>query len=97
MSDIDHLLAGDDGKPVPESKVPDMDEPIVSNAEKRGLSREQAIEEGKRAAKLECEQLARRLPDIYTKERCAERIERAGAYAAWEYDGRMAGTIGRRR
>lgn len=72
-----------------------VDAPIKSEAEKRGLTREQAIEEGKRAARLECIQLKRRRPDVYTDAICAERVIRADEYAAWEYDGRQAGTIGR--
>lgn len=72
------------------------DAPIKSAAEKRGLTREQAIAEGERMAHLECLQLQKRRPDVYTDAICAERIGRAGKYAAWEYDGRQAGTIGRR-
>jgi len=72
------------------------EEPIVSEAQKRGLTCEQAIAEGERMAYLECQQLQKRRPDVYTDAICAERVERAGKYAAWEYDGRQAGTIGRR-
>lgn len=75
----------------------DMDAPIVSEAEKRGLTREQAIEHGRDMARLECVQLSNRRPDVYTPDVVRARIERAGEYAAWEYDGRLAGTIGRRR
>ena len=73
------------------------DAPIKSEAEKRGMSREQAIEHGREMARLECVQLAARRPDVYTPLRVKERIQRAGEYAAWEYDGRLAGTIGRAR
>lgn len=75
----------------------DSNEKIVSAAEKRGLTREQAIEEGRRAAQLECDRLQVRQPETYTDAVCANRVERAGEYAAWEYDGRLAGTIGGRR
>lgn len=73
------------------------DEKIVSEAEKCGLTRDQAIEHGRKMARLECEQLSKRRPDVYTLDVVKGRIERAGEYAAWEYDGRLAGTIGRRR
>jgi hypothetical protein len=75
------------------SNKPDWlnEEPITSEAERRGLSREQAIELGRRygaqAANERGETGAIR----------EERIRRAAAYAAWDYDGRRAGTIGRKR
>lgn len=94
MSDID---VPDLDQTEPAKTIPDEDEPIKSNAEKRGLTREEAIEEGKKAARLECIQLQKRRPDVYTDQICAERVIRAGEYAAWEYDGRLAGTIGRQR
>jgi hypothetical protein len=72
-----------------------QDEKIISEAERKGLSREEAIIAGQEAARLECIELTRRRPDIYTPARVKERIKKAGEYAAWEYDGRMAGTIGR--
>lgn len=70
-------------------------EPIESEAAKRGLTREEAIAFGRRLAEDECEKLKLRRLD-FTKADCEERIRRAEAYAAWEYDGRLAGTIGRR-
>ncbi len=72
------------------------DEPIVSDAQKRGLTRAQAIAYGRRLAEDECRKLRARRPDIYNDENCRDRIKRAEEYAAWEYDGRLAGTIGRR-
>lgn len=68
------------------------DEPIVSEAERRGLTRDEAIAYGRRLAEDENRRLAARghLVDP------AGRIARAERYAAWEYDGRRAGTIGRR-
>lgn len=70
-----------------------LDAPIVSEAERRGLTREQAIAHGRALAEDENRKLAARghLNDP------AGRIARAEAYAAWEYDGRRAGTIGRRQ
>lgn len=73
------------------------DVPIKSEAEKRGLTRDEAIAHGREMARLECLQLNARRPDVYSPERVKERIQRAGEYAAWEYDGRLAGTIGRTR
>ena len=78
------------------SELPDVDALIVSEAEKRGLTREQAIEDGRRLAQLECDRLQVRRPDLYIHKVCAERTQRAAQYAAWEYDGRQAGTIGRK-
>jgi hypothetical protein len=74
----------------------DMDAPIVSEAEKRGLTREQAIAHGRKLAEDENVKLRARRAD-YTKEQAEDRILRAEAYAAWEYDGRQAGTIGRKQ
>lgn len=73
------------------------DAPVKSEAERRGLTRDQAIAHGREMARLECVQLARRRPDVYTPDVVRGRIERAGEYAAWDYDGRRAGTIGRRK
>lgn len=75
----------------------DLKVPIKSEAEKRGLTREEAIAHGREMARLECVQLSARRPDVYTPSVVLARIERAGEYAAWEYDGRLAGTIGRVR
>ena len=72
-----------------------LDTPIISEAEKRGLTREEAIAHGRRLAEDENAKLQIRRAD-YTKEQAENRIARAEAYAAWEYDGRLAGTIGRR-
>lgn len=72
-----------------------QEEPIVSQAEKRGLTREQAIAYGRRLAEDECAKLKVRRTD-FTDQDCRERVARAERYAAWEYDGRLAGTIGRR-
>ena len=60
----------------------DLDAPIVSEAEKRGWTREQAIEHGR----LLGEDTARQRGE--TGELRAERVERAMRYAAWDYDGR---------
>ena len=71
------------------------DEPIVSEAQKRGLTRDEAIAYGRRLAEDENVKLFARRAD-YTQEQARDRIARAERYAAWEYDGRQAGTIGRR-
>jgi hypothetical protein len=71
------------------------DVPIKSEAERRGLTREQAIAHGRRLAEDENKKLFQRRPD-YTQAQAEARIRRAEEYAAWEYDGRLAGTIGRR-
>lgn len=72
-----------------------IDAPVVSEAERRGLSRDEAIAFGRKLAEDENEKLAARRPD-YTSAQKAARIERAEAYAAWEYDGRQSKTIGRK-
>ena len=74
----------------------DTEKPIKSEAERRGLTREQAIAHGRLLAEDECRKLKARRPDIYNDENCRDRVRRAEEYAAWEYDGRLAGTIGRR-
>ena len=74
----------------------DMDAPVKSEAERRGLTREEAIAHGRRLAEDENAKLRTRRPD-YTAAQAQARIERAEAYAAWEYDGRQIGTIGRRK
>lgn len=63
------------------------DAPIVSEAEKSGLTREQAIEHGR----LLGEDTARQRGE--TGEIRQERVERAMAYAAWDYDGRPTSGI----
>lgn len=74
----------------------DVDAPVVSEAERRGLTRDEAIAQGRQLAEDENEKLRARRAD-YTKEQAENRIARAEAYAAWEYDGRKIGTIGRRK
>lgn len=74
---------------------PFAEEVIVSAAEKSGLTREQAIAFGRQLAEDECAKLAQRRAE-FTDADCRERVKRAEAYAAWEYDGRAMGTIGRR-
>jgi len=64
---------------------PFTDEPIVSEAEKMGLSRAQAIEVGRRLG--EDEATRRRESEEHRR----ERVNRAMAYAAWEYDCKPAG------
>lgn len=71
------------------------DAPVVSDAKKRGWTREQAIAHGRKLAEDENVKLALRRAD-FTDENRRDRIARAEAYAAWEYDGRAVGTIGRR-
>jgi hypothetical protein len=60
-------------------------EPISSLAKRRGWTREQAIAYGRALAQDECRKLAARRSD-FTKKDCDERIKRAEAYAAAEYD-----------
>ena len=60
------------------------EKPITSEAEKKGLTREQAIAWGRRLGEDE----ANRRGEIGTIR--AERVARAEAYAAWDYDGRPA-------
>jgi len=72
-----------------------QDAPIRSEAERRGLTRDEAIAYGRRLAEDENKKLFARRAD-YTQEQAGDRIARAERYAAWEYDGRRAGTIGRR-
>jgi len=73
-----------------------LDAPIVSEAEKRGWTREEAIAYGRRLAEDENRKLVGRGTEGRVVNDPAGRIARAEAYAAWEYDGRQAGTIGRR-
>ena len=72
--------------------APDLDlkadEPIVSEARKRGLAREEAIEIGRRLGA----DTARQRGEV--GEVAQERIERAMAYAAWDYDGRPTSGLG---
>lgn len=90
---MDATSAGRDGS-VNEAVDPFATEaPIVSEAEKRGLTREQAIAFGRRLAEDENRKLDAR-NHLFDPQ---GRIARAERYAAWEYDGRLAGTIGRRR
>jgi hypothetical protein len=63
----------------------EKEEPIVSETRRRGLTREQAIEEGRQLGENE----ANRRGEI--GEERAGRIERAMAYAAWDFDGRPSG------
>lgn len=74
------------------------DPTIESAARKRGLSREQAIDIGRQLGTDEAD----RRGDVGADRQ--ERIERAMAYAAWDYDGRpsrgqpqVVHTPGRRR
>jgi hypothetical protein len=64
----------------------DEDAPIVSEAEKLGLSRAAAIERG-RALGTDEARSRNETPDW-----AESRIKRAMAYAAWEYDGKPLGT-----
>ena len=63
----------------------DLTTPIVSSAEKRGWTREQAIAYGK----LLGEDEARRRNE--PKNWADSRVKRAMAYAAWEFDGKPMG------
>jgi hypothetical protein len=63
----------------------DLSTPIASDAAKRGLTRQQAIEEGRRFGEDE----ARRRNE--SPEWADSRIRRAMMYAAWDYDGRPIG------
>lgn len=97
---VDAASAGRDGRANEAGAVDpfaDPDAPIRSEAERKGMTRDEAITHGREMARLECEQLSRRRPDVYTPDVVRGRIARAGDYAAWDYDGRQAGTIGRRK
>lgn len=63
-------------------KIVDQEEPILSETRRRGLTREEAIEYGARLGADTADQRGE------VGEMRAERIERAKAYAAWDYDGR---------
>jgi hypothetical protein len=67
----------------------DLAAPIVSEAEKRGLTREQAIEEGRKLG----EEAGRPEEPAWAQ----DRVKRAMAYAAWEYDGKKVGDGARYR
>ena len=68
-----------------ESIFQDPDAPIVSEYEKRGITRAQAIEHGR----LLGEDEAKRRNE--SKDWAESRIKRAMMYAAWEYDGKPLG------
>ena len=68
-----------------DSLIEDPDAPIVSEAEKLGLTRAQAIEHGRLFGLSEAAH--RNEP----KDWADSRIKRAMAYAAWEYDGKPVG------
>lgn len=65
--------------------IEDGDKPIVSEAEKAGLTRAQAIEQGKMLG------LAEAAHRNESKDWADSRIKRAMAYAAWDFDGRPVG------
>ena len=69
------------------------DAPVVSEAKRRGWTRQQAIAHGRALAEDENRRLEAR-GHLFDP---AGRIKRAEEYAAWEYDGRLSGTIGKRQ
>lgn len=63
----------------------DPDAPIVSEYEKRGLTRQQAIDYGQQLGEDEARQ--RNEPPDWAE----SRVKRAMAYAAWEFDKKPVG------
>lgn len=68
-----------------------IDEPVISEAQKLGWSRAQAVDYGR---KLGEDEASRRRETGADRE---QRIKRAMAYAAWDYDGRPASSEKQRK
>ena len=69
---------------MPSKDIFEEERSLVSEAEKSGLTRKQAIELGRRLGAQEADRRRETGPDR------EQRIRRAAAYAAWDYDGRPA-------